>query len=303
MALSELNHIIVGASSARPLFQSYTGTPTPLWERLLTVTSQGLVMLGLPVGLLCLWKRYRNNALTCTFCIMALGHPLAQVFRFTISGSDLADRSAAFLFIPISSMLAVLVIQFWPVRHLKRMHITMLTSLLSVIFLGGTILGLGPALAVLPGQYMVMADPRSIEPEGIQAATWTTAHLGTGNRIDSDRINQILMATYGHQRVVTSPQDRVDASPLFLLSHFNSGDASILKRGNIRYLVVDMRISQYLPLFGFYYTEYETDAFKHKTPLNPQVLTKFDTVPGVNKIFSSGDIVIYDMEGVLNATT
>ena len=301
-ALNELSHIILGSSSARPLFQSYTGTPTPVWERLLTITSQGLVVLALPAGLVCLWKRYRSNALVWTFGIITLGYPLAQVFRFTTSGSEVVDRSAAFLFIPISFVLAILVIQFWPVRNLRRIQITMLTSLLSVIFLGSTILGLGAGLAELPGQYMVSAGARSIEPEGIQAATWTDAHLGTGNRVESDRVNQILMATYGQQRVVTSILDGIDASSLFLSAEFNADDAYVLKTGHIRYLVVDMRLSKYLPVLGFYYTEFEEGAFQHKTPINPQALTKFDKLAGANKIFSSGDIVIYDMEGVLNAT-
>jgi len=179
----------------------------------------------------------------------------------------------------------------------------MLTSLLSVIFLGSTISGLGPGLALLPGKYIVSADARSLEPEGIQAATWAGLHLGTGNRLATDRVNQLLMATYGHQRVVTPIQDGIDASPIFLASQFNSDTVYILKKGNIRYIVVDMRISQYLPLEGFYYENTEFNAFKHQDPPNPQLLTKFDTVPRANKIFSSGNIVIYDMEGVLNATS
>ena len=303
IAVNELSHIAVGASSARPLFQSYTGIPAPLWERLLTVAAQGLVMLGLPVGLLCLWKRYRSNVLVCTFGVMALGYPLVQVFRFTVTGSEVVDRSAAFLFIPIASVLAVLIIQFWPVRYLKRQHITVLIGLLAVIFLGGTISGLGPALALLPGGYMVSADARSIEPEGIGAAMWAGTYLGADNRTEGDRINQLLMADYGRQRAVTIIQDGVDASPVFLAAQFNSNAARLLKSGNIRYLVVDMRISQNLPVIGFYYSESEFDAFNHVKPPNPEVLTKFDTVPGANKIFSSGNIVIYDMEGVLNAPT
>jgi uncharacterized membrane protein len=302
IALKELSHIIVGSGSARPLFQSYTGIPAPLWERLLTIAAQGLVMLGLPVGLLCLWKRHCSNALVCTFSVMALAYPLVQIFRFTTTGSELVDRSAAFLFISISSVLAILIIQLWPVRRLKRTHIMTLTSLLSVIFLGSTISGLGPGLALLPGKYMVLADSRSIEPEGIQAATWAGNHLGTGNRAEGDRINNILMATYGHQRIVTTIQDGVDGSPIFLAAQFNPDTVYILKSGNIRYLIVDMRISQHLPVLGFYYSESEFDAFKHRKPPNPQVLTKFDTVPRVNKIFSSGNIVIYDMEGVIDAT-
>lgn len=302
LALRELGNIIVGSGSAKPLFQSYTGIPIPLWERLLTIAAQGLVTLALPVGLLCLWKQRHSHALVLTFGVMTLVYPLVQVFRFTATGSELVDRSAAFLFIAVSAVLAMLIIQLWPVRHLKRIHIAMLTSLLAIIFLGSTISGLGPGLVLLPGKYLVSADGRSLEPEGILAATWADIHLGTGNRLATDRVNQLLMATYGHQRVVTPIQDEIDASPIFLVAQFNADTAFILKSGNIRYLVVDMRISQSLPVEGFYYSESEFDAFKHRKPPDPQVLTKFDTLPGADKIFSSGNIVIYDMGGVLNAT-
>ena len=76
--------------------------------------------------------------------------------------------------------------------------------------------GAGPASALLPGPYEVIADSRSIEPQGIQAALWTRVYLQPDNRVAADRINQILLGTYGDQRVVTSIEDNIDLSPVFL---------------------------------------------------------------------------------------
>lgn len=302
IAINELGHVISGASNAHPLFVSYTGQPTPIWERILTASSLGSIILFLPFGLLCLWKRYRSNALSCTFGLVALCYPLSQAFRFTNTGSELVDRAAAFLFIPIATMLAIFITHFWPTRNLRWKHSLLITAVLSVIFLGGVILGAGPSFALLPGSYEVIADPRSIEPEGIQAAIWTQSYLGPQNRLATDRTNQILMGTFGSQYIVSTSTDYVDVSPVFLSLHFGPDEISILKSAHVRYLVVDLRLTQALPLLGYYYDSGEEGAFKHTTLLAPDTLGKFSTVPQANRVFDSGNIVIYDMGGIINAS-
>lgn len=301
IALNELGHIVTGTSSAKPLFRSYTGNPTPLWERTLTITSQLLVLLGLPLGLLCLWQRFRKNALSCTFGLLALCYPLVQVFRFTTAGSELVDRSAAFLFIPISTVLAIVITQFWPTYRLRWKQKFSISAVLVVMAIGGIVLGAGPSMALLPGTYMVSADSRSIEPEGIQAAIWVHDYLGTNNRLATDRINQILMGTYGQQRIVSSIEDKVDMSPIFLSPTLGPSELSILKSAQIHYLVADMRVTKSLPLLGFYYEEGEPGAFEHKSPVDPHVLEKLNAIGQINKIFDSGNIIIYDTGGLINA--
>ncbi len=301
LAFQELGHIITGTGGAKQLFQSYTGQPTALWERILTVVSQLLVISALPVGLLCLWQRFRTNALAWTFGVLIFCYPLVQIFRFTTSGSELVDRSAAFLFIPISTVVSIVIAQLWPVHRFSRIHTTSLTITLSIIIIGGIVLGAGPSLALLPGPYMVTADARSIETQGIQAATWTKNYLGPNKRIATDRINQILMGTYGDQQIITSIADRVEIAPIFLSAQFGPEQSSLIKAAQARYLVVDMRLSKALPLLGFYYEQDEQGAYKHKQPLDAEDLKKFAAIPQINKVFDSGSIVIYDAEGVLNA--
>ncbi|GHO83174.1 hypothetical protein KSZ_11800 [Dictyobacter formicarum] len=301
LAVTELNHILTGMSTARPLFQSYTGQPTPIWERILTLLSQLLVLSGFPFGLLCLWLRFRRNALAITFGVLVLCYPLVQVFRFTTSGSELVDRSAAFLYIPISTVLAIMIIQLWPTRWLTWKHLLSLTTTLLVIALGGTILGAGPSMSLLPGSYAVAADTRSIEMEGIQAATWTRTYLGPNQRIATDRTNQILAATYGKQRIVDSIEDHVDVSPIFFSTQLGPDEAGIIRTAKIHFLVVDMRMSKERPLLGFYFDEAEIGAYQHTRPVDPRSLTKFNAISQLNKVFDSGNLVIYDTGGLINA--
>jgi hypothetical protein len=297
--VSELTHIIAGGG-VRQLFVSYTGQPTPLWERFLSSSSVLIVLACLPFGLLCLQQRYRSNALTVLFGFIALMYPLSQIFRFTNSGAELTDRVAAFLFLPISVILAIFLVQFWPARQLNWLRVTCMSTAMLVVCCGGIILGTGPAFDQLPGPYAVTADSRSIEQEGIQAAMWGYEHLGAGQRVATDRINQILMGTYGNQRVVTSIQDGIDVSPVFFSPELNDDALRILRSTRTRYLVVDLRLSMHLPLLGYYYEATEENAFHHTSPVSAKAVTKFATIPQVNREFDSGNIVIYDVGGLVN---
>ncbi len=299
-SLDELRRALTGGGG-RQLFVTYTGQPTPVLERVLTISSVAVIMLCLPFGLLCLWQRYRSNALGCTLGIISLAYPVSQAFRFTNTGSELTDRAAAFLFIPIAAMLAIFIVQFWPTRRLNWKQITLITSVISLVFLGGTILGSGPSSALLPGPYEVIADTRSIEPEGIQAAIWACSGLEPDNRMATDRINQILMGAYGKQRIVSIIEDKIDVSPVFLSPHLGPDEVSILQSAQARYLVVDRRLIQALPLLGYYYEQAEFGAYQHTTPMSPQAFAKFGAVPQINRVFDSGNIVIYDVEGFNNA--
>ena len=147
---------------------------------------------------------------------------------------------------------------------------------------------------------MVIADNRSLEPEGIQAALWARSYLEPNSRIGADRINRLLMGTYGEHRVVTSIADRIDLSSVFLSSRLGPDELSLLRQSQTDYLVVDLRLARSLPLLGFYYEQGETGAFQRTTPVDVKSLTKFSTMPRVNKVFDGGNIVIYDVGGLLN---
>jgi hypothetical protein len=298
-ALDELGQILTGTSSARQLFADYSGTePTPLWERLITISSVLLILSCLPFGLLCLWQRYHRNALAYMFGIASLLYPISHVFRFTNFGSEITDRAAAFLFIPLACVLAIFITQFWPTRWLSWKQISLITCAISIIFLGGII---SPPWQLLPGPYLVSADPRSIEPQGIQAAQWTLSHIGPNNRIATDRINGLLMDTYGDQYILSSLERNINVIPIFFSSQLDSSEVSLLRQAKIRYLVIDLRLTTALPTIGFYFEPGEPGSFQHTTPLSPKFLTKFNTIPQINRIFDSGDIIIYDVGELINA--
>lgn len=298
-AASEFSGLLTGIGSKRKLFSSNASTPTPVFEQLLALSCVGLVTLGLLFGWLCIWKRYRLNSLICTFGIASSFYPIFQALRFTNSGEGLVDRSTSFLFIPITCVLAVFIVQFWPTRRLSKKQYTFLASVMTIMLLGGMVLAVGAGMYRLPGTYVPTADVRGVDQERMQAAIWADSHLGPKNRIGADSTNVLLMGTYGDQDTVTLSSSGIDVSPIFFSLTFGPPEISLLRHAQIHYLAVDLQLAHSLPISGFYFVQAEYDAYKHTKPIPLQALTKFNTISRINKVLDSGDIVIYDTEEII----
>ncbi|HET8909854.1 MAG TPA: hypothetical protein VFN23_00220, partial [Ktedonobacteraceae bacterium] len=294
-AVSELHQVLDRSSQGRKLFSAQGAPPAPLWDRLLMLGSVGLVTFGIFLGVVSLWKQWRKHALIIVMSIVALASPVTQLFRFTNYGAEITDRSAAFLFIAISFVLAVLISRLWPVQRFNWRAAAIISCLMTVLVLGGTLLEIGPAYSSLPGPYTVIADGRSVEPIGIAAANWSLVHLGSGNRFASDRMNQIVFGTFGKQYIVTQPQDGFRTAPIFFDLPLTSKDVNNLEDANIKYLISDQRLSTSLPLLGFYFETDEPNAFHQRQPISRAALTKFNNIDLINKIFDDGTLLIYDV--------
>jgi hypothetical protein len=298
-AFSELQRIVTGAGTSRQLFTSHGGAPpAPVWDRLLMLGSVAFIMLGLPFGLLTLWKQHRQDVLAITLGLATLAYPVTQMFRLTNYGADIADRAAAFLFIPIAYVLAIFITGYRPIQGRGRGITALIICAMAVMLLGGTLLESGPAYSSLPGPYTVIADGRSVEPIGIQAAQWSLSHLGPDNRVATDRINQVLFGTFGEQRSVSEQEDNVNIAPIFLSPHLDPQAIELLRKARIRYIVVDLRLSTSFPLLGFYFEPDEPGAFDLDSPISSDDLTKFSNVPQINQIFDDGSIIIYDVSAL-----
>jgi hypothetical protein len=72
----------------------------------------------------------------------------------------------------------------------------------------------------------------------------------------------------------------------------------VIRNMQIHYLVIDMRITQGAPLYGYYFENWEQKVVPTKIPLNPAALQKFDNLPNVSRIYDNGNIRIYDIRGL-----
>ncbi len=294
-AMHEVIKMIQGELAPRVLFRDQTGEVEPLWERVASLLATLLILLALPWGLYSVWRYFRTNATALTLALVTLVYPATLALRFTTAGGEASDRAAGTLFVAIAFVLAAAIIHALNLPVARKFWVPAMLALVTVVFVGEIIVGAGPRWARLPGPYLVGADARSVEPEGISAATWARSYLGTGNRIATDRINSLLMITYGEQRTVNHAQDNLDISPLFVAPGYGPAQRAIVEQGKVRYVVVDRRLSTALPRLGIYYEAPEANALNHTTPIDPAALAKFDRLTDINRLFDSGDIVIYEI--------
>lgn len=292
-AVSQFVHILLGETQARQLFRSSTGQVEPLWQRITGLASVVLLLAGLPLGLVAFWRQHRASAAGLALAIGALAYPVSLGLRLTASGAEISNRASEFVFVALAFVVAVGVTDYGLSSKSRRMRAWQVLGMVvaaTVVLFGGVIVG-WPPWDRLPGPYLLLADSRSVEPQGVGAALWARAQLGPDNRVVADRTNVRLMATYGQQRIVTHLYDNVDASIAFIAPTMGPVQRAVLRNGQVRYLVVDRRLSSGLPPGGVYF---ENDGpFKH--PISAAALAKFDNLKGVDRVFDSGDIVIYDV--------
>ena len=293
--LNQLKLILANEGASRQLFQDSSGFVEPLWERVTAFTSVALISIGLLFGLYQILRHYRTNALALALAIGAIAYPFSQLIRVSSSGAELGSRAVPFLFVAVVFVLAVGITRFYSPRVENLRNSMMVMAVVVIIFIGGWVTGTAPLWGRLPGPYLVSADERSINPESISAAEWAFTNLGPGNRMIGDRVNMLLMATLGYQWDVTSINDNILVSKVFITPDFGSGVKTTIQLGDIRYVVVDSRLSTGVPRVGYYYDAHEPNAMHYTSPLDPADLTKFDEVQNVDRIYDSGNIIIYDV--------
>jgi hypothetical protein len=133
-----------------------------------------------------------------------------------------------------------------------------------------------------------------VGPEEIAAARWALDVLGPGNRFAADSGNSPVMGSYGDQNPIADI-GFLYTSPVYTLS-----DAAQVQALAIRYILVDQRLSQSLPVSGKYFPiDRNSGRYIHPLPLT--YLIKFNYVPGIARIYDDGNIVIYDLARGRNA--
>ncbi len=285
----------------RTPFASSNGDTKPLWETLTGLASTLLICLGLLAGFLRslnlaggriflsgfrLKVVWRNSGLVL-LTLLTLGFPLSILLRLTPLGWEIGFRLISYIFFGVCIVVAVAIAGLW-----RSPRPVMIATILTIMVVGGYATGVGPNFFNYP--YRVSADSQSIESLGVQAAEWTQNWLGRGQVFAADRINQVLLATYGRQIPLTGLKDRVRVTDLVFSKTLGHEELTALRRGWVDYVMIDLRLTTALPRYGVYFENGEDDAV-HATPPEPAALLKFNNLRGVNRPFDNGALVIYDL--------
>lgn len=281
----------------------------PFGMRLITLAGILLLSLGLATGFFrslaitepsgagwrpirdILARRWRDSRIV-VLAVLACAFPLSVAFRLSIGGWEIGNRMGTLAFFGVGLLVAVSVVHYWEGRMPQGWRRIAPALAVVVIVLSGIT---SSAPDPIHGRYQVGADAQSIEPMGIEAALWARTWLGAGNRFTADRVNRLLLASYGRQDVRVRIVEGVDAGWVFEAEKMGPDEFWALARSDIDFLLVDRRLSTALPVFGFYFEPWEARDGK---PLSPAALLKFNDVDGITRIYDDGFIVIYDVRGL-----
>jgi hypothetical protein len=265
----------------------------PLTDRALSEITVLAVSVLLPIGWWQVWQRHRQQPWAVAMAIGSAGWYATVAIRLLAAdSSELAGRSATFVFVPAAYIAALGVARLAGAavrRHGRAMSAAALVVVLMLMF-NGLANGWPPYWERLPGAYQVAGSERSVEPEVVTAAGWTLAELGPGHRFATDIGSYPVLGSYGDQNPVR------DVAYLYSSPRYTEADASRSSQQALRYVWVDQRLSTSLPASGQYFPV-DPRAGTYKRPLSPADLGKFNRVPGVDRVYDSGDIVIYELPG------
>jgi hypothetical protein len=281
----------------RQLFQNSAGGGSPLWEEALILASAVFFCLVILISLISvIWgKSVRGGRLRYLPAAVAAGYPLAMLTNLSSDAKDVGSRTTTFIFFGVA-----VVIGAWMARRLLKprwLIERMATIGIAVIcFLGSTLYGGGPLPILVNGPYIVGAPERSLGAPSLALANWVSTHLPEGSHVAVDRDNSGLLNDFGQVDPVSPLNGSDSPAPLFFDPQLTASDVALIRQDDIRYIVTDDRLTEALPLFGAYIAPGETGR---PTRLTMAELEKFNSVPGVYRIYDNGTIQVYDLSRLL----
>ena len=159
--------------------------------------------------------------------------------------------------------------------------------------------GAGRPPAAQSGGDLVGSEDRSVTPEGLAAADFAAEELPDESRVFVDRTNATLLGSYGGVNPIFGRYAEVSLPQILFDEKFDDAHRRAIQGQSLAYIVVDRRLSQDLPVIGYYVESDEPGAFTRKTPISSGALEKLNSVPGVSRIYANGPIVIYDSSALL----
>jgi len=265
-----------------------TPLPAPAGDKIASYAVALLIMAVIPFGWRQVWRTQRRDTWALALAAGAAAYyPCVVLPLVTADGSEIAGRLLTFVYIPVGYTIAVAL----TARPLTARRRACAAAGAVILLAGGISMGWPPWWERLPGSYVVGGFESGITGESVAAADWAADALPPGQRIAADYINNLLFGTIGNQ----SPVNGV--AVLYCSGDWTLTDTALARLQAINYLVVDLRISRYRPPDGTVFQEAGSCA----APLARANLAKFDAVPGMTRVYDSGNIIVYRLSEAGNA--
>jgi hypothetical protein len=257
-----------------------TALPQPAGDKIASYAVALLIMAVIPFGWRQVWRTQRDSAWALALAAGAAAYyPCVALPLVTAGGSELAGRLLTFVYIPVGYTIAVAL----TARPLTAWRRAAAAAGAAVLLAGGISMGWPPWWERLPGSYVVDGFESGVTTESVAAANWAAVALPPGQRIAADYTNNLLFGTTGDQNPVNG------VAVLYCSGDWSLTDMVLARQQAINYLVVDLRTSVYRAPDGSIFQQ--SDGCP--APLPRADLAKFDAVPGMTRVYDSGNIIVY----------
>jgi hypothetical protein len=284
-------HTVSNESAPRALFASHQGAQqASLLERSTAIGSVFLLAAAFPFGLRALWRRHRKEPLALVLALGGAAFFGTVILRLVPDAWETANRSSEFLFLGLSFTIALAGLDRWRPRSAPWLGAYMTAAGLSVVFAGGLISGWQPELR-LAQPYRIEAGKHAIEPAGRQLARWVDTRLGPDRRIAASDADARSLATYAAAFSVAGTYP--DVVDILKTTTFPAWQVTLLRDNRLRYVAVDRRLRSF-DILGGYFFDAHGGSLIAEGLLPIAVVHKFEQA-GANRIYDSGDIVVFDL--------
>jgi len=273
-------------SGTRTLFKSDSGAEsTPALERAVALLAVAVLAAGVLAGVREVWRHWRRDPVVVLLSLGAIAYLGTFPLRFIPAAWETASRASGFLIIGValvSALAAVALMQ-------RRPRTRPLVAVAIVLVVAGGIISGWPASLRQGRPLRVRAEGHLIDPPGVAAARWTRSALGSGRRFAAEDADARLLVVDGHQVAFqgTNPDyDTVLQSPIL-----NPWMVALLRRERIPFVLADRRSISADNIAGYFFDVGAPARY-------PAASTaKFD-LSDVDRLYDSGDIVIFDVRGL-----
>jgi hypothetical protein len=279
-----------GDEPARGLFQGKESSipDTPILAR--GVALLGVALLGVAVlfGLRRFWQRYRKDPFALIFALASIAFFGTLLLRLAPAAWETGNRLSEYLFVGLAFIAALSGLQNWRPRKSPWLGRAALTAGLGVVLVGGAIAG-WPWDLQLASPIRASAEGRTISSGPLALAEWAEHNIPEDERFG---------ASTADARMLMAPGERVafagktpDIQDILEETSFSDWELPLLREEGIRYVVTDRReiSSDATRGYNFSIRGSEPDLFPLAT------VTKFAELPGAQRIYSSGDISVYEL--------
>lgn len=289
-----------GEVAARALFQGDTTVigETPLAARGVALLAMLLLAAGLPFGLRTVWRRYRSQPIALTFCLAAIVFFGTLAARFVPEAWETANRASGFLFIGLAFVVACAGLELWRPRSTPWLGRALAAGALGVVVLGGAITGWPwDSQLSLPVRAKAADGGRTISSPPMGLALWAGENVPTGRFAALTADARFLADPGGREVLSDHSANIVNAIPDTELA---SDAVSLFRQAGIRFIVADQRVVANDGIRGYYFS---LRGSPRNALLPRAAVTKFEAIPGVERVFDAGTIVVYDISGYRRPVT